>query len=66
MRHLQTKLYSVTPFILLPLMDFRFDEIPDWLAGNQFRSFVSDFLSQIVSGIVDAIIVVIVNNIYGL
>jgi hypothetical protein len=66
MRRLQTKFYSVAPLVLLPLMKFNFDEIPEWFRGTQFRGFVSDFLSQVAASIVDAVIIALVNNIYGL
>jgi hypothetical protein len=49
------KLYSFTlPFALLPLMDFSVSQIPKYLKGVEFRTFISELVTQLLSGITDA------------
>lgn len=52
------KLYSFTlPFALLPLMDFSVSQVPKYLKGVEFRTFISSLLSQLLSGVADASII---------
>ncbi len=53
------------PLVLLPLMNFSTSEIPDWFAGTEGRTLISSLLSQIVGGVVGAIIEVFVYGIFG-
>lgn len=52
------RLYSfMAPLSLLPIMDFSFGEIPDYLKGLEFRNFVAEILTQLIVGVFDAIII---------
>ncbi len=52
------KLYSFTlPLALLPLMDFSLAQIPKYLKGLEFRTFLAEIVIQVFSGVADAAIV---------
>ena len=52
------KLYSFTlPLALLPLMDFSVNQIPNYLRGLEFRAFLSQLLTQVLSGVTDVAII---------
>ncbi len=66
MRFAQVRLYSIAmPLFLLPLMDFSFSAIPDYLKGAEFRAFLAEMLTQIFSGIVDAVIIAGIQSAVG-
>lgn len=58
MRWTQIKLYSIAaPLALLPLMDFSFEQIGPYLKGTEFRSFVAQMISAVISNTIDAFLV---------
>ena len=61
------KTYSFALPVMLPsvLAAFQFVEIPDFLRGTEFRSFLSEFLIQITQGIIDTIIFALTNQAFG-
>ena len=62
----ETKLYSfAAPLALVPLMDFSFSEVGDYLRGMEFRAFLAELLTQVTTGVVDAAIVAIVGIAFG-
>ena len=64
--HMQAKLYSfAAPLALLPLMDFSFSEIGDYIRGLEFRSFVADLLIQLTIGLADTAILAVVGAAFG-
>jgi len=66
MRSVQTKLYSLAaPLALLPLMDFSFSEVGDFLRGVEFRSLLSETIIQVISGVADAVIFLVINAAFG-
>jgi hypothetical protein len=57
MIRLQSTLYGFAfPFAALPLMDFSFSQIGPYLRGEEFRAFMAEFVVQLTSGVVDAVI----------
>ena len=56
---------AAIPLVILPLMDFHFTEIPDWFAGQEFKTLVSSTLSQIFSGFAEVIIMLLSNLLFG-
>jgi len=59
MRSMQTTLYSVAVpamFFVLPLMDLSISDVGSYIKGTEFRSFLSEIIIQIVSGVADAFI----------
>jgi hypothetical protein len=52
------RLYSFTlPLTLLPLMDFSLSQIPKYLKGAEFRVFVAELITQVITGVTDAAII---------
>ncbi len=59
MRFMRTSLYSVAVplmFFVSPLMNTSVSELGDYIKGTEFRSFISEIIIQLVSGILDAFI----------
>jgi hypothetical protein len=59
MRSMQTTLYSVAVpamFLVAPLMDTGISEVGAYVRGTEFRTFISEVVIQLLSGIVDALI----------
>jgi len=66
MRNATIKMYSLAaPLFMLPLMDFGFDQIIPYLKGMEFRAFMAEILTQVASGVADAVIVVGVQSLFG-
>lgn len=64
---MQSKLYSIAaPLLALPLMDFSLGEIPKWFLSDEFRNLMGELGIQVVTGVVDAAIVFVVNSAFGL
>lgn len=52
------KLYSFAlPLTLFPLMDFSLAQIPKYLTGLEFRTFMAELVIQVFSGVTDAAII---------
>ena len=68
MKRNETKLYSLAaPFgLLLPVMDFRFADIPAWFQGTEFLSLFGEILSQFFMGLADLLIAFFVGSTFGI
>lgn len=67
MRFARIRLYSVAaPLALLPLLNMRLSQVDDWIVGPEGRALISQFLVQILSGVIDAVIVYGVNQVFGI
>jgi hypothetical protein len=53
------------PLVLLPLMSFDITQTPDWLAGTEGRTLISQLLSQILAGIAGALIQLFTYGFFG-
>jgi len=66
MRNVQTKLYSLAaPLLLLPIMEMEVAQLPDYLRGMEFRTFLGEIVAQLFSGVVDAFIAVFFSALFG-
>ncbi len=68
MRALQSRLYSVAVplvFFVGPLMGTSVSEFGDYLKGTEFRSFISEIIIQLISGILDAFILGFTSLFFG-
>ncbi len=67
MRRTSIRLFSFAwPIALLPLMNTRLSEFPEWIVGPQGRSLLSQIITQILTVIVDALLLFGVNGFFGL
>ncbi len=67
MKATYVRLYALAaPLALLPLLKFRLSQIPDWFEGPEFRALLSQILSQIATGLADALIVAGINAAFGI
>jgi hypothetical protein len=53
------------PLLLLPLMDFSFSEIPSYLKGLEFRALIAAAITQIISGVADAVLIGVIQQAFG-
>ena len=59
----QIKLYSLSlPLMLLPVLGFSFSQVGPYLKGTEFRTFLSEIVTQLLSGVVDAFIIAAVTS----
>ncbi len=66
MRYLQTKLYSLgVPLVLLPIMDMGVSQVPDYLRGAEFRSFFTEVIIQLVTGVVDVFLALFLGGLFA-
>ncbi len=57
MRNNQTTLYSfAAPLALMPAMFFQFTEVGDYFRGDDFRTILSELITQIFSGLANNIL----------
>ncbi|MBN1490291.1 MAG: hypothetical protein JXA69_10265 [Phycisphaerae bacterium] len=56
---------AAIPVVILPLMDVSITEFPDWLAGNEFKTLLSQLLSQVFSGIFNGFLGLLINALFG-
>lgn len=62
----QIKLYSfAAPLIMLPLLDITASGVWDYLRGMEFRSFAAEIITQLVSGVADALIISVVSSLFA-
>ena len=60
------RLYSFTlPLALWPLMDFSLGEVPRYLRGVEFRAFLSELITQVISGVADTAIIAFFQSALG-
>jgi hypothetical protein len=63
MKKSSIKLYSLAaPLFALPMLGFSFNQIIPYLHGVEFRTFLAELLSQVASGVLDAVITAGVNS----
>ncbi len=63
----QMKLYSLSlPLMLFPVLDFSFSQVGPYLKGMEFRTFLSEIVTQLLSGVTDAFIIAVVTSGFGL
>jgi hypothetical protein len=66
MRFSQIKLYSfAAPFAVLPLLDITVSGVWDYMRGMEFRTFLAEIVTQVVSGVADAFIISAVSSLYA-
>ena len=66
MKALSIRLNTITwPLLLLPLMDFSFSQIPTYIKGLEFRSLIAEVITQIMSGVVDAALIGMIQQVFG-
>ena len=65
MKARMTTLYAFSPLWLLPLMDFSFDQIYEYLKGPEFRALIAEAITQLIAGVVDAAIIGAIQQIFG-
>lgn len=67
MRRAQSTLYSLSlpALALLPVMEFSFSQIPDYLRGAEFRNLAGEFIIQVVTGTADALIIGLITLLFG-
>ena len=66
MRNMQSKLYGIgAPLLLLPLMDMSISQVPDYFRGTEFVSFITEVIIQLVTGVMDAFIAVLLGGLLG-
>ena len=66
MRYLQTKMYSLSALlIMLPLMEMEISELPDYLRGTEFISFLAQVITQLITGVVDAFIAIFLGGLFA-
>jgi len=66
MRSRSIQLYAFSwPLLLLPLMDFSFSQIPAYVKGLEFRGLIAEVITQLVSGVVDAGIIALIQQAFG-
>jgi hypothetical protein len=54
----QIKLYSLTaPLLVLPLLDITVSGVWDYVRGMEFRTFMAEIITQVFSGVADAVII---------
>lgn len=67
MRWTQIKLYSITaPLALFALLDMSFDQIDNYIKGTEFRSILAEVITQLIGGVIDALILAFVTLGFGL
>ncbi len=66
MQRAATKLYSLAaPLALLPIMNFSFSEVGDFLRGTDFRTLISEIVTQLLSGLSAVIISAFSQALFG-
>jgi len=66
MRLSQIKLYSFcAPLAVLPLLDITVSGIWDYVRGMEFRVFLAEIVTQVISGVADAFIISAVSSFYA-
>lgn len=65
MKSRMMNLYAVSPLWLLPLMDFSFGQIDDYLKGLEFRALIAEVITQFIAGVVDAALIGTIQQIFG-
>jgi len=61
----QIKLYSFTAPLALPLLGIGLGDVWDYMRGMEFRVFLAEIVTQVVSGVADAFIISAVSGFYG-
>jgi len=66
MNHLRTAAYRLLPLAAtLPILGIDLGEIGGFLKGMQFRQFLAQLLTQVSTGIVDGVILTLVEASFG-
>jgi hypothetical protein len=66
MRFNQIKLYSFTvPLALMPLLRIGLSDVWDYMRGMEFRAFMAEITTQVVSGVADAFIISVVSSVFA-
>jgi|GEM_PF-1214537 len=66
MKCASVRLLSVTwPFCVIPLLDVSVDQIGPWFTGTEFRLLVSQVITQILGGLVGALLQIFVFGLFG-
>jgi hypothetical protein len=63
----QIKLYSLAaPLVLLPLaVDITVSSVWDYMRGMEFRTFMAEIITQLISGVADAVIISAVSGLFA-
>ena len=66
MRWNRIKLYSIAaPLALLPVLDISFSQVGPYLKGMEFRVFLAEIITQVISGVVDAAIITGISSVFA-
>ncbi|MEP0841271.1 MAG: hypothetical protein HRF43_01010 [Phycisphaerae bacterium] len=59
------KLYGFSLPLMLPLLDFGFDQIIPFLKGPEFRALLAELVTQVLAGVADAFIAAAIAGLLG-
>lgn len=52
------------PFLIVPALGFAFSQVPYWIVGPEGRTLFSQLLTQLITGILDALLLLFTNVLF--